>query len=145
MRKIIFILSLIISTTSYAQLVDLIGGLSVQGSMDAAAYQSISDGMSALNRMQLIQNLQQAAMEIKTSYFGHYQNVSRSSVSSASFPKISWTVGPQGNNYFYIQFNQINQSDCQYLLSQGTGTIRIEVNGSGTTCSNNNTIRFIYD
>ena len=126
-------------------MIDLIGGLSVQGAMDAAAYRSVSGGMSALNRMQLIQNLQQAAMEIKTSYFGHYQNVNRSGVSSASFPKISWTAGSQGDNYFYIQFNQINHNDCQYLTTQNTGAIRTEVNNSGTTCSDNNTIRFIYD
>lgn len=145
MRKIIFILGFMFSMPCFSQMVDLIGGLSVQGAMDAAAYRSAAGGMSALNRMQILQNLQQAAMEIKTTYFGNYQNVSRQSVSSAFFPKISWTVGSEGSRNFYIQINQINKSDCQYFLSQGTGAVRAEVNGSGTVCSDNNTIRFIYD
>ena len=64
MRKIIFVISLIFSISSSAQMVDLIGGLSAQGAMDAAAYRSAAQGMSALNRFQMIQNLQQAAMGI---------------------------------------------------------------------------------
>ena len=145
MRKIIFVISLIFSISSSAQMVDLIGGLSAQGAMDAAAYRSAAQGMSALNRFQMIQNLQQAAMEIKTSYFGQYQSVNRNSIQSASFPKVSWTAGPEGSSNFYIQFNQINRDDCQYLTTQGTGAIRTEINGSGTTCLDKNTIRFIYD
>lgn len=144
MNKYLFLLLITLSYTTKAQMTDLLGSLAIQGTMTQQSAQSVNAGISSLNRTQILQDLQQSAMEIKTRYFGNYTKVNKNSVMGHPFPKIDWTAGSVGSSKFFIQLNQIDNSTCNYLNSGNSGALEVQINGSGT-CSDKNTMKFIFD
>ena len=106
---------LFISLNVKAQLIDIMGNLSIQGSITQQSVQSVGQGISTLQKIQILQDIQQIAIEIQTGYFGNYQNLSKNSLSQNYLKQINWNIG-QKNNGFYIQLNKINSALCNYLI-----------------------------
>ena len=147
MKKILFFIILCLSYPSYSQMVDLMGSLGVQGALTMGDTESVAQGISSVNRYQILRDLTQTAMEIKTQYMGDYISVDKTSVSGNPFSRIDWDLSYISSNLFYIQLNQIDKKTCSYLLSSRIGTVRTELNDqSGSdNCLENNQIRFIFD
>ena len=146
MKKLFFLWLLFLGIPSYSQMIDLMGSLSIQGAMTSGDTQSVSMGLSALKRNQILQDISQTAMEIKTQFMGNYLSVNKGSVFGSPFSGLDWDLSSLSNDFFYIQINQIDEKTCLSLLSARVPAVRIEVNGqSGFNCSDNNQIRFVFD
>jgi len=147
MKKLLFFIALSISLPIYAQMVDVLGSLGVQGAMTVGDTQSAAMGMSALKKNKILQDITQTAMQIKTQFMGDYSSVSRDSVFGNPFSGIDWDIGSETSNLFYIQLNQINKAICSSLLSARVPTVRTELNGDAGSraCEESNEIKFVFD
>lgn len=147
MKYFLFIISLFICFPSFSQMVDLMGSLSIQGAITTGDTQSVSMGLSALKKNQILQDINQTAMEIKTQFMGNYNSVGKHSVSGNPFNGLDWDLSSLSSNLFYIQLNQIDNRTCSSLLSSRIPTVRTELNGQRDlkACSDTNQIRFIFD
>ena len=147
MKKLFFLFLLLIGVPSYSQMVDLMGSLSVQGALTTGDTHAVHQGLSVLKQNQILQDLTQAAMEIKTQFMGNYDSVSQYSVSGNYFNGLDWDISSLSSNLFYIQLNQIDKTTCSKLLSSRVPTIYTELNGQRNSkeCSDNNQIRFVFD
>lgn len=147
MKKLIFLASLSVCLSAFAQMPDMLGTLAIQGVMTERATQSAVQGLSSSQKLRVFQDIQRIAMEIKTGYLGNYASVSRNSVSGSPLSGIDWSVGPYQSYYFYIQLNQIDNKNCSYLLSRDIGAYSVSVNGqnNNTMCGSSNTIKWIFE
>ena len=144
MKKVMFLLLAMLSVSASAQMTDLLGSLSLQGTITQQSTQSAARGLKAVNELKILQDIQQVAMEIKTTYIGNYSGVNKASVMSHPFSGLDWTVAPLSSARFFIQLNQIDKETCFYLLSSGTGAVKTELNSGSESCSEQNTIKFIF-
>ena len=145
MKRLILFSILMISCQAGAQLVDLMGAMGVQGALANQTTQSAVQTLSMARRVQVLQDLQQTAIQIQTGYMGNYTGVTRQSVLGQPFSGLNWSVGSVGRNQFFIQLNQLDNQTCSYLIGQSVGDRSVEVNGSGNTCSDRNQVRFIFN
>ena len=147
MKKLLFLMMLCVSFPSFSQMIDLMGSLGVQGAITTGEVESVGRGLSVLKQNQIIGDLTQTAMEIKTQYMGSYSGVQKSSVMGNPFGGLDWDLGSFSDNLFYIQLNQIDERTCARLLSARLSAVETELNGiSGSkSCTDNNQIRFIFD
>lgn len=147
MKKVLFLTLLFMCHPSYSQMVDMMGTLGIQGALTAGEVQSVGRGLSAMKKNQILGDITQTAMEIKTTYMGNYSSVSKYSVSGNPFSGLDWDLSSLSSDRFYIQLNQIDSQTCSSLLSARVPAIRTELNGqSGSrSCSSSNQIRFIFD
>lgn len=130
-----------------AQMIDTMSALAVQGALTRQSTQSAVMGLSVARRTQVLSDVEQTAMEIKTGYFGNYESVSRSSVMGSPFSGLDWTIGPDGAHRFYIQLNQIDKQTCSFLMARVRSAVSVFVNGknSSSDCAATNTIKFVFD
>lgn len=147
MRKIFLATALFIALPAYSQMIDMMGSLGIQGALTQGEVQSVGRGMASLRRNQILQDLTQTAMEIKTQYMGNYFSASKSSVSGTPFNGLDWDLSSLSSDLFYIQLNQIDERTCSSLLSARVPAVRTEVNGQSDShsCTSSNQIRFIFD
>lgn len=135
--------------TSKAQLIDTIGSMGIGGQMMNQGVKSTSQGINALKQTQFIQNLNWLFMDIKMNHIGGYTGLNRNSVKGKNpFPETEWTVGSDGGQTFYIEFNNINISLCQKIISSDVGAQKILINGveqKTSNCSNTSKIKLIYE
>lgn len=148
MKKLFFSLCVLFSLQTSAQMVDLLGGLAVQGSIGSQAAQSASQGISAAKRLRILQDIQDIAMQVKTNYFGTYTYVNKDFIQGNPLQDLNWALRSVSNNLFYIQLNQVDNQLCRYLVMQNVSAKDTLVNGSKaepSACSEKNEIRFIFD
>ena len=145
MKKVLFFSLLLFSFSSYSQMVDLMGSLSVQGVITSDSAASTSRGLSIVQKTRLLQDINQAAMEIKTQFFGNYTGVNSQSVSDGLFSGLDYQINSTQDNLFYIQINQLDNQTCKYLISSGIPAQSIRVNNNSQECSFNNNIKFIFN
>lgn len=145
MKKILFFSLLLFCFSVKAQMVDLMGALGVQGALMNQTTQSVAQGMSMTRRNRILQDLQQAVIEIQTGCLGGYQNVDKNSLSGSVFSGLNWSIGPEGSSGFFIQLNQLDEQTCGYLLNQYTGAVDIDVNHQGKQCTSQNNMHFIFN
>lgn len=148
MKKLLFFLCILFSLQTSAQMVDLMGGLAVQGAITNQATQSASQGISATKRLRILQDIQDIAMQIKTNYFGTYTYVNKTFIQGNPLQDLNWTLGSVSDNLFYIQLNQIDNQLCRYLVMQNVSARDTLVNdgkADPSSCSEKNAIRFIFD
>lgn len=150
MRNLLFLFTFLFILSSKAQMVDLMGSLSLQGLSDQQASHNVSQGFRSLDRLKIMMDLQQVASEIQTGYFGNYTHITKSSLSNSSFFKgrsgyLDWSLGSIGSTQFFIELHHINQSDCSYLSREYHQPEQIIVNGLGKSCRDDNTMKFIYN
>ncbi len=137
-----------LSVSATAQMLDTLSGLAVQGALANQSVSSVAQGLSRLKQTQILQDLNRVALEIKISYMNGYTGLNAASVSGRPFEDISWSVGPEAPDRFYIQLSDLDQSSCRYFVSNMTSAREIQVNGSVVptgSCGSLNTIRFIFD
>ncbi len=145
MKKFLILLGILFSTSSQAQMIDLMSGIAVQGSLTQQSVQSVSQGFSQLKKTQILSDLNQASMEIKTLYLGNYNRVSNNSVSGSYFRGINYQIGSIGKSEFFIQLNQIDKNTCSYLISMVRDVKQIFINDNqNKICQKNNSIKFIF-
>ncbi|MBQ7413149.1 MAG: hypothetical protein IJV07_02615, partial [Alphaproteobacteria bacterium] len=128
MNKIILFSLLLFGLTAKAQMTDLLGSLSLQGTITQQSTQSVAGGLKVENRLKILQDIQQVAIEIKTMYMGNYTGINSSSVSGSPFSGMNWNINSLSSSRFFIQLNKIDKETCSYLLSVKTGAIKTEVN-----------------
>ena len=148
MKKLIFSFCIFLSLQASAQMVDLMGGLAVQGAIENQAVQSATQGISAAKRLRILQDIQDIAMQIKTNYFGTYTYVNKNYIQGNPLQDIQWTLGSVTDDLFYIQLNQIDNQLCRYLITQNVSAKNILLNNNKanpSSCTEKNTIRFIFD
>ena len=147
MKKIFLMMILFICMPTYAQMVDMMGTLGIQGALTQGEVQSVGRGMSQLRKNQVLQDLTQTAMEIKTQFMGNYYSVSKGSVSGSPFNGLDWDLSSLSSDLFYIQLNQLDKKTCLSLVSARVPAVRKEVNGQSSSydCMDSNQIRFIFD
>ena len=147
MKKLLFFIALSVSFPTYAQMIDVLGSLGVQGAMTVGDTQSAAMGMSALKKNKILQDVTQTAVQIKTQFMGDYSSVGKDSVFGNPFAGLDWDIGSESSNLFYIQLNQINKATCSSLLSARVPTVRTELNGNAGSraCEESNEIKFVFD
>ena len=147
MKKLLFLIMLCISFPSFSQMIDMMGSLGVQGAITTGEVESVGRGLSALKQNQIIGDLTQTAMEIKTQFMGNYSSVQKGSLMGNPFGGLDWNISSISDHLFYIQLNQIDERTCMRLLSARLSAVEIELNGiSGSkSCMDSNQIRFIFD
>ena len=145
MNRIILFLICLFSLSVQAQMTDLLGSLSLQGTIIQQSTQSVTGGLKAVNKLKILQDIQQVAIEIKTMYMGNYTGITPSSVSGNPFSGMDWNIGSLSSSRFFIQLNKIDSGTCSYLLSAKTGALKTEINSGSVNCSDQNTMSFIFD
>ena len=80
MRKILFFSLLFLCYPAFSQMVDVMGTLGIQGALTTGETQSVARGLSVMKQNQVLQDLTQTAMEVKTQFMGNYTSVNKSSV-----------------------------------------------------------------
>ena len=128
MKKILFFSLLFLCQPSYSQMVDMMGTLGIQGALTVGDTQSVARGLSAMKKNQILQDITQTAMEIKTQFMGNYGSVNKGSVFGSPFGGLSWDLGSISADLFYIQLNQIDSNTCSYLLSSRVPALYIDLN-----------------
>ena len=146
-KKLLFLNVLLYFLPIHAQMVDLIGSLGVQGALTNQSSQSVAQGMFAVKRLKVLQDIQDIAMQVKTEYVGYYHSVNKNTIYGNQLSGLNWDLGSIGDNLFYIQLNQIDNQICSYLIHQNISAQSILVNGQSNTlsCIENNTIKYIFD
>ena len=139
-----FITLLFISFSVQAQMPDVLSGLAIQGAITSQSSKSVNQGMSSLKRNQILQDIQMVAMDVKTRYFGDYQNVSNSSVSYPVFQGLIYNVGHDNDSTFFIELYNIDEPICHYLKNVGISAKSIKIN-ENNTCISNNTLKFVFN
>ena len=147
MKKVIFISLLLLSFSAASQFVDLMGSLSVQGTITAASSSSAARGISEIRKQKLLESIRQAAMEIRSQFNGNYDGVGPSHLSEGLFTGMDWYVGQEGYDTFFIQLNEIDTPICRFLLSSPTSAKSIEINGNNqvSECELKNNMKFIFN
>ena len=147
MKKLLFFIALFVSCSAYSQMIDLMGSLGVQGALTTGEVESVGRGLSALKQNQILGDLTQTAMKIKTQFMGNYHSVQKNSVMGNPFQGLNWDLGSVSDNLFYIQLNQIDERTCGRLLSARVPAFQVELNGitGSKSCTGNNQIKFIFD
>lgn len=145
MVRILILFFLFISLNVKAQLIDIIGNLSIQGAETQGSVQSVGQGMSVLQKIKILQDIQQISIEVQTGYFGNYHNLSKNSLSQDYLKQVNWNIGPK-NNGFYIQLNQINSDLCYYLIQNQISSSQLQVNeNNNKICNNLNNIIYYFE
>ena len=145
MKKLLLTGLLILNTSVMAQMTDMMGTMAIQGLLTNQGTQSATQGLTAARNLQILQDIQQTAMEIQSTHYIDYTGVNKSSVFGHPFTGLDWTVGSDQSGSFYIQLNRLNQSTCQYLTGQGTGAKTIYINGNrNQICESVNNMKFVF-
>ena len=148
MKKIIFLLYILCSLSVSAQMVDLMGGLAVQGAIAGQSTQSAIQGLSAAQRLKVLQDIQDIVMQVKTNYFGTYTFINKNIIQGNPLNGMNWIIGSVSDDLFYIQLNQIDNQTCRYLITQNVSakdTLLNNKKANSSLCSDQNIIRFIFD
>ncbi len=134
----------IFSTNANAQMAETMGVLAIDGALSTGGYQAVGQGMNALNKMRVQQDLAQLAMDIQTTYFGNYRNLSKAGLNFGSLPDSDWDVGAEGGG-FYIMLKNLDSATCYSAkLGKWGGAKRIDVNNGGDCNGNANTVKLIF-
>ena len=144
-KYIFFILLLLFSFSVKAQFSDLMGSLSVQGSIVAASTNSTARGIYVVRKTKLLESIRQAVMEIRSQFAGNYDGLNSSHISEELFSGMEWYIGQIGYDSFFIQLNNIDNQSCQFLISTLTSAKTIEINGNFQKCSDSNDMKFIFN
>ncbi len=139
---------LFVSISTQAQMLDSLSGLAVQGALTGQSASSAAQGLSLLKQTQILQDLNQVAMEIKMTYMNGYQGVSKASVLGQPFQGLSWSIGSDTARQFYIELSDLDQATCRYLATRMTSAQKVQINTNGSSadqCQQTNTIRFVFD
>lgn len=142
------VLVVFLSISATAQMLDTLSGLAVQGALANQSASSVAQGLSRLKQTQILQDLNRVALEIKISHMNGYTGLNAASVSGRPFEDVSWSVGPDAPNRFYIQLSDLDQATCRYLTTQMISAREIQINGvvgTSNQCVQQNTLRFIFD
>jgi len=145
MKKYIFFIFLLFSFSVRAQFSDLMGSLSVQGSIMAASTNSTARGIYVVRKTKLLESIRQAVMEIRSQFAGNYSGIGPENLSKDLFSGMEWYIGQIGYDSFFIQLNNIDNQSCQFLISAPTSTKVIEINGNFQECSDSNDMKFIFN
>ena len=145
MRKSIFLLFLFGINQVNAQLVDLMGSLSVQGVLSSQSTQSVNQGLSMLNRNKILQDIQYIIMDIQTRFLGNYNRVNQYSVPNGFLSGVNYLIKSENNNSFYIQLNQIDSGICSDLISSiRYNSMVLNGQNGNKNCVSKNTIKFVF-
>ena len=145
MKKYIFFIFLLFSFSVRTQFSDLMGSLSVQGSIMAASTNSTARGIYVVRKTKLLESIRQAAMEIRSQFAGNYSGIGPENLSKDLFSGIEWYIGQEGYDSFFIQLNNIDNQSCQFLISAPTSAKTIEINGNFQECLDSNDMKFIFN
>ena len=145
MKKVLFISLLLFSFRTQAQFADLMGAMSVQGTITAGSTNATARGIYAVRKTKLLENIRLAAMEVRSQFAGNYDGVGPSNLSEDLFSKMEWYIGQEGYDSFFIQLNDIDKQSCQFLISSPTTAKSIEINGNSNDCSDSNNMKFIFN
>ena len=144
-KYIFFILLLLFSFSVKAQFSDLMGSLSVQGSIMAASTNFTARGIYVVRKTKLLESIRQAVMEIRSQFAGNYSGIGPENLSKDLFSGMEWYIGQEGYDSFFIQLNNIDNQSCQFLISAPTSAKTIEINGNFQECSDSNDMKFIFN
>lgn len=143
---ILFSLLLFFSVSVQAQMVDTLGSLSLDSVLTQQSTQQVSQGLNSLKRVNLIQDIQNVIIEIRTTYFGNYSSINKNNLLYKPFKGINWDIGSDNSSEFFIKLNNINQSMCQYLVQNRIDVKSIFVNNSNKlNCSSSNNIKLVFE
>jgi hypothetical protein len=143
-----FILFLLLSSVpAFAQMPDVLSGLAIQGMLTDQSVKSVKQGLSAVNKNKILQDIQMVVMDIKTRYFGNYQNVNKNSISFSAFQGMNYNIGNYNNSKFFIELLNIDNNLCHSLMNISVMAIETQINGNNdkNSCVSNNNIKFIFD
>ena len=145
MKIILFLL--LSSVPAFAQMPDILSGLAIQGILTDQSVKSIKQGLSVVNKNKILQDIQMVAMDIKTRYFGNYQNVNKNSISFSAFQGMNYNIGNYNNSKFFIELLNVDNNVCHSLMNMSVMAVETQINGNNdkNSCVSNNNIKFIFD
>ncbi|MDD3669490.1 MAG: hypothetical protein PHX68_04370 [Alphaproteobacteria bacterium] len=140
MKHIFLTLICLLPVAAAAQMVETIGGLGVQGALVQSSARDMGLATSLLQENKIISELMRLEMEIRTSFFGRYQNIDRTALNTP------WDVGGD-NNQFYIIVPNLNQAACRRLAASRIDARKVinNQNDAADACSAANQIKFIFE
>ena len=118
-KKSLFIsmLSLFMTFEVGAQMLDLMGGMSVGGLQSANSARSIAQMNRALKNTQFLNQLQMKIADLTTSYFGNYQNMA---VQSMRYQNVKVVFKSVNNGQNYEAFiSPLSQDFCEKIIDTG--------------------------
>ena len=137
---ILFLLLLGLSIPVSAQMTDLMGGLAIDGMMNAQAARGYSAANLQMKKNKIVQELQIKNMEIQTLMITNPQNVSHETFSVAGY---NASIQSEPNGGFSITLKNVEKALCQGVGNQFAGAKKIEIN-KNNSCSDKNNIKFYY-
>ena len=145
MKIILFLL--LSSVPAFAQMPDVLSGLAIQGMLTDQSVKSVKQGLSAVNKNKILQDIQIVAMDIKTRYFGNYQNINKNSISFSPFQGMNYNIGNYNNSKFFIELLNVDNNLCHSLMNMSVMAVETQINGNNdkNSCVSNNNIKFIFD
>lgn len=137
---ILFLLILGTSFSASAQMVDLIGGLAVDGMLNAQAAKGYGAANTQIKKNNITQELQMKNIEIQTLMMTNPQNVSRETFSVSGY---SASAQKENEGGFSITLTGVEKSLCQSFENNFAGAKKIKIN-QNNICSDKNNIKFYY-
>ena len=129
-----------ISYSASAQMIDLMGNLTINGMMTTQATKGYSTANLQLKKNKLSEELQIKNMEIQTLMLSNPQNVSRETFFISGY---SASAQIEDRDGFSITLNGIEKELCQRIENQFAGSKKIKKN-QNNICFDKNNIKFYY-
>jgi hypothetical protein len=118
-KKVLFIsaLSVFVVCNGKAQMLDLMGGMAVEGVQSANSLRSVGLMKRTLNITQFLNHLQMKITDLTTSYFANYQNMP---VQSMNYQDVKVVFRAVNNGQNYEAFiSPLSYDLCQKIVSAG--------------------------
>ena len=125
-----------------AQVIDSLGASALGKMLDAQDFQGVGQMNSALNKVQLQQDLNELNMQIQTTFIHNYTGLNKEVLNFSGLKNVNWLVEAVSASEYFVQLDGVDGVICEYLRFNG-GAKRIEIS-NGNCNEKGNMIRLYY-